>query len=114
METKKTMQELLDDYMAGKIDLPAANEALAGIDCPLRLDPARNLFTAEELMETRTGDTPAEANGYGLMDHGVSCLEKVRVVDGKTPDVNMGAETALVYIGGKCYRLRGDTLTEED
>ena len=81
---------------------------------PLWLDPTRNLFTAEELMETRVGETPAEANGWGIMDHGVGCLEKVHVVDGRTVDVDMGQEAAYVYMAGKVYRLRGDVLTEED
>ena len=79
-----------------------------------QLDPTRNLFSAQELAETRVGETPDEANGWGLMDHGVGCLEKVRVADGRTVDVDMGQETAYVYIGGRCYRLRGDVLTEED
>ena len=48
------------------------------------------------------------------MDHGVGCLEKVHVVNGRTVDVDMGQEAAYVYIGGRKYRLRGDVLTEED
>ena len=60
------------------------------------------------------GETPDEANGYGLMDHGVGCMEKVHVVDGRTVDVDMGQETAYVYIGGRRYRLLGDVLTEEN
>ena len=55
-----------------------------------------------------------DKNGYGLMDHGVSCMEKVHVVNGKTVDVNMGAETACVYIAGKKYELKGDTLAEPE
>ena len=50
-------------------------------------------------METRVGETPDEANGWGILDHGVGCLEKVHVVDGRTVDVDMGQETA--------YRLYG-------
>ena len=69
---------------------------------------------ARELLETRAGETPDEANGWGLMDHGVACLEKVHVVNGRTVDVDMGQETAYVYIAGRTYRLRGDVLTEED
>ena len=41
-------------------------------------------------------------------------LEKVHVVNGRTVDVDMGQETAYVYMAGKVYRLRGDVLTEED
>ena len=84
------------------------------LGCGLTLDPARNLFSAKELLETRTGETPDQANGWGIMDHGVGCLEKVRVVDGRTVDVDMGQETAFVYLAGRRYRLRGDVLTEED
>lgn len=114
MEKKRTMGEILDDYTAGRAGLEDTNGALEEIGCPLRLDPARNLFSAEELMETRTGGTPDEASGWGILDHGVGCMEKVRVVNGRTADVDMGAETAYVYIGGRRYRLRGDVLTEED
>ena len=74
----------------------------------------RAMFTPEELAETRVGETPAEANGWGILDHGVGSLEKVHVVNGRTVDVDMGQETAYVYMAGKRYRLRGDVLTEED
>ena len=69
---------------------------------------------ARELLETRAGETPDEANGWGILDHGVGSLEKVHVVNGRTVDVDMGQETAYVYMAGKRYRLRGDVLTEED
>lgn len=110
----KTMEKVLRKYTLGEASKEETNDALKELDSPLRLDPDRNVVTPEELAETRVGETPDEANGYGLMDHGVGCLEKVRVVDGRTPDVDMGEEIAFVYIGGKCYRLRGDALTEED
>ena len=48
------------------------------------------------------------------MDHGVGAFEKVHVVNGKTVDVNMGAETAYVYIAGKKYELKGDALVEPE
>ena len=114
MNEKKTLQDALNDYTAGRTGLDETNETLKEMGSPLNLDPDRNVITPEELAETRVGMTPDEANGFGLMDHGVSRLEKVRVVDGRTVDVDMGQETAFVYIGGKCYRLRGDVLTEED
>ena len=69
---------------------------------------------ARELLETRAGETPDEANGWGILDHGVGSLEKVHVVNGRTVDVDMGQGTAYVYMAGKRYRLRGDVLTEED
>ncbi|HJB51784.1 MAG TPA: hypothetical protein H9772_01710 [Candidatus Oscillibacter pullicola] len=114
MNEKKTQQDALNDYTAGRTGLDETNETLKEMGSPLRLDPTRNLFTAEELMETRVGETPAEANGWGIMDHGVGCLEKVHIVDGKCVSCDMGEEAAYVYIGGRKYRLRGDALTEED
>ena len=107
------LENVLLDYTRGEKTLEEANRALKELGCGLTLDPARNLFTARELLETRAGETPDEVNGFGLMDHGVGCMEKVRVVDGRTVDVDMGRETAFVYIAGRRYRLRGDVLTEE-
>lgn len=110
----KDLEKTLLDYTKGEKTLEETNKALKDMGSNIYLNPARNLFSAQELMETRVGDTPDEANGYGLLDHGVGSMEKVHVVDGKTPDVNMGEETAFVYIGGECYRLRGDTLTYKE
>ena len=110
----KNLEEILHDYTRGDNPLDETNQALKELGCGLTLDPARNLFSARELLETRAGETPDEANGWGLMDHGVGCLEKVHVVNGRTVDVDMGQETAYVYIAGRKYRLRGDVLTEAD
>lgn len=108
-----TTNEILNKYTTGEMTLPEANEALKEADSGLYLDPNRNVITPEELAETRVGMTPDEANGWGLLDHGVGCMEKVHVVNGRTVDVDMGQETAYVYMAGKRYRLRGDVLTEE-
>ena len=35
-----------------------------------------------------------------ILDHGVGSLEKVHVVNGRTVDVDMGQETAYVYMAG--------------
>ena len=110
----KTLEELLFDYTRGDKTLEETNQALKELGSTLRLDPSRNLFSAQELMETRVGETPDEANGWGILDHGVGSLEKVHVVTGRTVDVDMGQGTAYVYMAGKRYRLRGDVLTEED
>ena len=108
-----TVNEILEKYTKGEMTPDEANAALKEVEGnDLFLNPDRNIITQEEFMATTAGDTPDTVNGYGLMDHGVGCLEKVHVVDGKTPDVNMGAETAFVYIAGKCYNLVGDTLAE--
>lgn len=99
------------DYTAGETSLEETNKKLKEIGSTLYLNPMRNMFTADELMHTTVGMTPDKANGWGIMDHGVGAMEKVHIVDGKTVDVNMGEEIAFVYICGKKYRLRGDTLT---
>ena len=110
----KTVEEVLQKYTLGAAGKDDTNDGLKELGSPLRLNPDRNVITPEELAETRVGVTPDEANGYGLMDHGVGCMEKVHVVNGRTVDVDMGQETAYVYMAGKRYRLRGDVLTEED
>jgi hypothetical protein len=110
----KTVEEVLRKYTLGEASKDETNDALKELGSPLNLDPDRNVITPEELAETRVGMTPDEANGFGLMDHGVGCLEKVHVVDGRTVDVDMGQEAAYVYMAGKVYRLRGDVLTETE
>lgn len=108
-----TVNEILEKYTKGEMTPDEANAALKEVeDNDLFLDPNRNIITQEEFMATTAGDTPETVNGYGLMDHGVGCLEKVHVVDGKTPDVNMGEEIAFVHIAGRVYELKGDTLVE--
>lgn len=107
-----TTNEILNKHTTGEMTLPEANEALKAAGSNIYLDPNRNELTEEEKRSTTVGYYPDQANGYGLMDHGVGCLEKVHVVNGKTPDVNMGQETAFVYIAGRRYRLWGDVLTD--
>ena len=109
-----TLENVLRKYTLGEASKDETNDALQELSSPLRLDPDRNVITPEELAETRVGETPDEANGYGLMDHGVGDMEKVHVVGGKTVDVNMGQEFALVYIAGKKYELKGDTLVDPE
>nr|DAH90761.1 MAG TPA: hypothetical protein [Caudoviricetes sp.]DAR48929.1 MAG TPA: hypothetical protein [Caudoviricetes sp.]DAY80686.1 MAG TPA: hypothetical protein [Caudoviricetes sp.] len=110
----KTVEEVLQKYTLGEAGKDETNDGLKELGSPLRLNPDRNVITPEELAETRVGETPAEANGWGILDHGVGSLEKVHVVNGRTVDVDMGHEAAYVYIAGRKYRLRSDVLTEED
>lgn len=110
----KTIEETILDYTSGKTGLLETNEALKEAGSDLYLNPDRNKLTEEEKRATTIGYYPDQANGYGLMDHGVGAFEKVHVVNGKTVDVNMGAETAYVYIAGKKYELKGDTLAEPE
>lgn len=117
---KKTrMEEILQDYTAGRLDARQANEELKKAGASLRLQPGRNEITLEEQQATRVGETPAQADGYGLLDTGTASMEKVRVRKGRLehavnevqPDgtVNM---LAYVLIGGNRYAVLGDVLTE--
>lgn len=110
----KTIEEILLDYTRGEKDLPETNEALKEAGSGLTLNPSRNEITEEEKRATTVGYYPDQANGWGLMDHGVGSMEKVHVVDGRTPDVNMGEEIAYVYIAGRKYRLLGDILADPE
>lgn len=105
-------EEIIGKYTKGEATLPETNEALKEAGADYHLDPERNTLTAEELAATTVGETPAEANGWGLMDHGFSVMEKVQVADGRTVNVDMGCELAFVYIGGKKYKLSGTELQD--
>ena len=102
------------DYTKGEATLEDTNAALKEMGSSLYLDPNKNKLTEEEKRATLVGYYPDQANGWGLMDHGVGDMEKVHVVGGKTVDVNMGEEYALVYIAGHKYELKGDTLVEPE
>lgn len=102
-------------YSLGEASLEETNQALKDMGSAVRLDPNRNMFTADELLHTTLGENaPATVNGYGFMDHGVGAMEKVHIVNGKTPDVNMGEEIAFVYVAGAKFQLKGDTLVVTD
>ena len=99
-------------YTSGQIDYEEANAAFAACGSIVRLDPDNDILTEEEINATTLGDNaPYTINGYGMMDHGISNMEKVHVVDGKTA-INMGVERAYVYIAGEKYQLNGDELGE--
>ena len=71
--------KILLDYTSGKTTLEETNHALEDAGSNIRLNPAKNLFTPEELLATHTGETPEEAEGYGLLDTGTGSMEKVHV-----------------------------------
>lgn len=113
------MEEILRDYTAGKLDAQQANQELKKMGAPVRLQPGRNEITEAEQQATRVGDTPDQAEGYGLLDTGTGSMEKVHVHRGRLEHavnqvqldgtVNM---LAYVLIGGKRYAVRGDVLVE--
>jgi len=106
------MEEIILKYTSGEATLEETNAALEAAGINLRLDPGKNELTEAEIAETVAGETPAEANGMGLLDTGTGCLDKVLVVDGKLVDNDVGEMYALCIIGGKVYHVNGDTLVE--
>ena len=80
-------------YTKGKLTAQEANGKLKEIGVNVRLVEGKNQLTAQEIAETRVGDTPQEANGWGLLDVGIGGFEKVHVVDGVTVDYDNGADT---------------------
>ena len=99
--------DIIRAYTKGKLTAQEANGKLKEIGVNVRLVEGKNQLTAQEIAETRVGDTPQEANGWGLLDVGIGGFEKVHVVDGVTVDYDNGADTnyALVLIGGKMYKI---------
>lgn len=99
--------DIIRAYTKGELTLEQANAELKASGVNTRLVEGRNQLTAQEIAETHVGDTPQEANGWGLLDVGVGGYEKVHVVDGITVDYDKGADTnyALVLIGGQMYQI---------
>lgn len=100
--------EILQKYTAGEMTLEQANAELKGI----KLNPGKNILTEEEMRATTVGYYPDQANGWGLLDTGTGTFDKVRVTNGKL-DYGMGDAFALVYIAGKMYEVKNDTLVDK-
>lgn len=107
----KEVNEIINKYTAGKAALEDTNAALAAAGSDLRIDPDHNALTAVELAQT-TADTPATANGCGLLDMGLGKLFKVQVKDGHLVDNDVGEMYALLLIGGKTFHVKGAQVTE--
>lgn len=111
--------EILEKYTSGKATLEETNIALKKINAGYFIDPNKNAFTAEELMNAVAGKSPEEANGFGMLDQGVGSFEKVEVKNGKfahainTVDAQGNVnEYTLFIIAGKTYQVKGDRLTD--
>lgn len=102
--------DILLKYTNGEATIEETNDALKGSGLILISD--RNVLTEEEIAATTVGATPAEANGYGLLDIGVGGMEKVKVVNGTMVGCDMGESYAIMFIGGKKYFIDGDKLTD--
>ena len=99
--------DIIRAYTKGELTAQEAHAKLKAIGVNVRLVEGKNQLTAQEIAATLVGDTPREANGWGLLDVGIGGFEKVRVVNGVTVDYDNGADTnyALVLIGGKMYKI---------
>jgi hypothetical protein len=100
--------DILRKYTAGEMTLEETNIALEGKG--FHLEPGKNILTEDDKRATTVGYYPDQANGFGLLDSGTGTLDKVFVRDGKLVGCNMGEAFAMVFIGGKVYEVKGDTL----
>ena len=108
----KTINDIFGKYTSGEATLEETNAALAAEGSSLRLDPGKSALTEQERSEAIAGETAAEANGYGLLDMGLGTPGKVQVKNGKLADSDVGGMRAFCTIGGKTYRVEGDTLKD--
>lgn len=116
---KNDIADILFKYTTGEATLEGTNDALKEAEAGFNLEPGRNEITPDEMALTTVGDTPEEANGFGLLDTGTGSMEKVHVTNGKLDEVinqvkhdgttNM---LAFVIIGPNRYEVKGDTLTD--
>ena len=115
----KTVEEVLQKYTLGEAGKDETNDGLKELGSPLRLNPDRNVITPEELAETRVGETPAEANGWGILDHGVGrlCLQRRAQVPPAERCAD-GGRLMKTYIGTKiiqaepAFRIDGEIYPE--
>ena len=80
---KNDITDILFKYTTGEAILEETNDALKEAEAGFNLEPGRNEITPDEMALTTVGDTPEEANGFGLLDTGTGSMEKVHVTNGK-------------------------------
>lgn len=80
---KNDIADILFKYTTGEATLEETNDALKEAEAGFNLEPGRNEITPDEMALTTVGDTPEEANGFGLLDTGTGSMEKVHVTNGK-------------------------------
>ena len=112
MNNIKEVNRIIAKYTAGKATLEETNADLKELGVDLRLNPAKNILTADEVANTHVGKVANKTHGFGLLDTGTGTLDKVEVQHGKLVDNDVGEMYALCIIGGKVYHVQGDTLTE--
>lgn len=94
--------EILKKYTLGELTLTEANKKLKDIDAGFHLDINKNLLTDEEI-----------TNGTaGLLDTGTGSLDKVRIANGELVNADVGDMYALLTVGGRTFRVKGNKLFE--
>ena len=114
----KTVNDVMQKYTAGEIELAEANKKLAELGTGFNLNPEKNVLTEEEKRQTVVGYFPEQATGWGLLDTGTGSLDKVKVIGGKFDHaintVIDGKPNMIAWfmIAGKTYSVMGDKLAE--
>lgn len=104
----KNINDILCSYTQGFASLEQTNEDLKTADAGFHLDPSKNDLTSDEIAETRTCPV---VEGWGLLDSGTGSLDKVQVLGGELLH-GMGDAFALLFIGGKRYKVHDTSLEE--
>ena len=98
---KNDIADILFKYTTGEATLEETNDALKEAEAGFNLEPGRNEITPDEMALTTVGDTPEEANGFGLLDTGTGSMEKVHVTNGKLDEaINQVNHDGTTNIGG--------------
>ena len=113
------INEIVADYTSGKTPVEETNAALKAAGAGFSFRPGQNALTPEEIAETRVGDGPEDATGWGILDDGIS-PSKIHIVDGKVASGPINSLDAdghpcqldIVRIGGQTWQVYGDTLGE--
>ncbi len=87
-----------------KLTVAQKNAELEKIGSTLRLDPSKNVITAEEEKMTVVNVDTGVYSGYGLMNMGGCGTAKVKVVDGKLEE-NVGFNNGYLYMGGHEFEV---------
>ncbi len=109
-----TIDEVMKAYTKGFIGLEDANRMLKELGSPVKIDPYKNVITANEYKETTSDGTAKGTTGYGFMNHGVGNPEKMYVKDGKFEyDTGFDADHLVVlYIAGKKFKVVNDHIED--
>lgn len=106
------MNEIIKAYADERISLEDANKQLEAIGSTIRIDPDKNVISAQEMAATVVDDDPKKVSGWGLMYHGIGKPEKMHVQNGKFEyDTGYEKDQGIVLkILDRKYRIVGDHI----